>query len=308
MLDPDSSRSPRLWRPLGATNGAANRSALDPPVSNRQRKGDLYAAVVEAALPGDVVFFITEPESSKAFSLFSRVYRRWLGFAPEDATLWHTAIFTGAVKERRSRWVRPHIVHARTRGVVEEHLHTTFFTTPPVAPGCLARTPRTEFLRFPGLSDAQRAEIVRYCRAQLGKPFDDLGWRHDLPTYAFGLPSRRNDPSKVSCHGLAFDAYAYVGFTFPHDVTSVPWFNLARYLGHPLGHPRDRVNLHRLYLRDHHLYRDDRFECVLSISADPATGRLKVDACPGKYAWSPDCRVYDRWRHPSTSPSALLYC
>jgi hypothetical protein len=145
-----------------------------------------------------------------------------------------------------------------------------------------------EVLRYDGLTEHQRDRIVTYCRGQLGKPFAELGWRYDVLTYAFGVPSALQDPEKASCHGLAFQAYEQAGIFFPHQLAGTPIFNLARYLGRPLGHPADRADSRRLYLRDHHLYRDNRFTSVLAAFDDPETGDLQVTENPGKYSWSVD--------------------
>ena len=128
------------------------------------------------------------------------------------------------------------------------------------------------------------ASFVKYVQAQLGKPFAELGWRHDFLTYALGLSPRRLAPDRVSCHGLAFCAYKNVGFHFPHQLGNAPFFNLARYTGHPLGHPPNEVDLRRLYLRDHHLYRDPRFESILAISEDDETRQIIALQNPGKYS------------------------
>src|SRR5262249_43779333 len=159
----------------------------------------LYDAVVRLALPGDLVFFITELPDARSFPWPARLYRRWLGVAPRDATLWHTAVYVGAAKEGRGRQVRPRIVHARRGGVVEEHLPPSFFTSAPAAgPGGGPRA-RLEVLQHGGLGAEQRRGIVAYCRAQLGKAFADAGWRGDLPTCALGLPGPRHDPAALSC-------------------------------------------------------------------------------------------------------------
>src|SRR5436190_217575 len=125
--------------PPRAEGSAALTGRIAPrQLSNRQRRGVLYDAVVRVALPGALVFFST----------------------------------------------------ART-----------------IDPAGGARA-RVEILRYPRLTAEQRGGIVRFCRAQRGKAFADLGWRNDVLTYVFGLPSRRLDPSAVSCHGLAYHAYA----------------------------------------------------------------------------------------------------
>src|SRR5258708_26182658 len=70
--------------------------------SKRQTRGDLYEAVIRLAAPGDVVFFVSDARARGEFTAFNRIYRRWQGIHPSDTTRWHTAIYTGAAKERRS--------------------------------------------------------------------------------------------------------------------------------------------------------------------------------------------------------------
>lgn len=253
--------------------------------SKRQRRNQVYDLVIRHASPGDVVFFVSNRGGTTAFSPLSRIYRRWLGFSDSDTSLWHTAIYTGPVKETGSSQLRPHLIHARAGGVDEVHLRPSLFTSVRSAMGDVVQSSRIEIIHHPNLNPNQRQTIVDYGRSHRGKQFDDLGWRHDLLTYAFGLPSRRQDSQKVPCHGMVYLAYEKAGVTFPHQMANVPIFNLGRYLGHPLGHPPHRADLRRLYLRDHHLYRDRRFECVLAVYDDEATGEPIVELNPGKYSW-----------------------
>lgn len=148
-----------------------------------------------------------------------------------------------------------------------------------------------DVLFFISLDPDQRRAIVEYCRAQVGKPFDDRGWRQDIWTYAFGLRGGRRDPVRVSCHGLAYDAYNRAGVHFAHQLRTAPALNLARLAGRPLGHPPDRVDLLFPYLRDHHLYRDARFACVLAAYQDRATKEMVLADRPGKYSWDPYLRA-----------------
>jgi hypothetical protein len=282
----------------GMGKGAPSVDKLDGS-SKRQRRNLLYDRVIRYATPGDVVFFVSDRKEATAFSPLSRIYRRWLGFSFSDTTLWHTALYTGPVKETGSSTIRPHIIHAHTGGVEEEHLRPSLFTSVRSEKGAVEQSVRIEIMHNPGLTLAQRTTIVEYCRSQLGKPFDDRGWRHDFLTYTFGLPSRRQDPNKASCHGMVYLAYEKAGVTFPHQLASVPIFNLARYLGHPLGHPAACADPSRLYLRDHHLYRDPRFRTVLALFDDTETGEPIVALNPGKYSWQQDIREYDCWRFPA---------
>jgi hypothetical protein len=253
-----------------------------PPRSKRTIRGDIYAQIIEAAAPGDLVFFISEkPVQSLSWPTWT--YRRWLGFSPEDRTQWHTAIYVGAKRENKSRWYRPHIVHAASSGVIEGHIPATFFTSTRQDDGALVQRARIEVLSNQDLSSAMRAQIVEHCRSRIGMPFSDMGWRNDLVTYLLGLPAPRRTMTSVSCQALAYDAYGSVGLTFPHQLHSAPAL-LARRNKCPWGHPADHVDLSRLYLRDHHLYRDQRFDSVLAVFEDETSGPQVVWR-PGKYSW-----------------------
>lgn len=277
------------------------------PPSKRVARGTVYDAAVRAAAPGDLVFLITGTNGVPAFSPLSRLYRRWQGVVSEDTALWHTAVYTGAEKERRGSSVRPKMIHAHRRGVTEEHIPPSFFTSERDVDASVVSSSRLEILRYEGITERQREQVVAYCRSKLGKPFTELGWRHDFMTYAFGFPCLRLDPARVSCHGLAFEAYERAGISFPHHLEAAPIFNLGRYVGHPFGHPADRASSKRLYLRDHHLYRDNRFRCLLAAFDHPETGELLVIENPGKYSWNPKLReVYRRHYRVESWPSETI--
>jgi hypothetical protein len=251
--------------------------------SKRKVLQRFYSTINNLARPGDVVFFISERQKKAILSPLTRLYRRWQGLADQDNSLWHTAILVEPKKESRGAHVRPHIIHATRKGVEEIHIPPSFFKSIRDDPdGESVQKGRIEIIQCPDLTAPQREEIVQYARTQIGKPFADLGWRHDILTYAFGLPSRRLHPNRVSCHALAFMAYRLVGFRFPHQLTHAPFFNLARVLGRPLGHPSHEVDLQRLYLRDHHLYRDSRFKNILRIFEDEESRQITMLQDPEK--------------------------
>jgi hypothetical protein len=251
----------------------------DPTIgapSKRKQLQRFYTTINNVARPGDVVFFISE-RLKAIHSPLARLYRKWQGLADHDISTWHTAILVEPKKESKGAQTRPHIIHATKKGVEEIHIPPSFFRSIRDDPdGEPLQKGRIEIVQCPDLTARQREKIVRYAHAQLGKPFAELGWRHDILTYALGLPSRRLHPHKVSCHGLAFLAYGKVGFRFPHQLKHAPFFNLARYIGHPLGHPAHEVDLQKLYLRDHHLYRDPRFVNVLRIFEDDETREIAL--------------------------------
>lgn len=256
---------------------------LPPPLSSKRKLLQrFYTTINNVARPGDVVFFISERQAV-SHSPMTRLYRRWQGLADNDISMWHTAILVEPKKESRGAHVRPHIIHATKKGVEEIHIPPSFFKSIRDDPeGESLQKGRIEIIQCPDLTAPERKEIVRYACSQLGKPFAELGWRHDILTYAFGLPSGRLHPQRVSCHGLAFLAYQVVGFGFPHQLKHAPFFNLSRVLGRPLGHPYHEVNLQRLYLRDHHLYRDPRFKNILRIYEDEETRQITLLEHPEK--------------------------
>ena len=255
-----------------------------PSSSKRRMLQQFYTTINNVAKPGDVVFFISERKTA-IHSPLTRLYRRWQGLADHDISMWHTAILVEPKKESRGAHVRPHIIHATKKGVEEIHIPPSFFKSIRDDPeGEPLQKSRIEIIQCPDLTSLQRQEIVRYAITQIGKPFAELGWRHDILTYALGLPSRRLHPDRVSCHGLAFLAYQVVGFQFPHRLKHAPFFNLARIFGRPLGHPFHEVNLQRLYLRDHHLYYDSRFKNILRIFEDEETRQITLLHSPDKFS------------------------
>lgn len=268
---------------MSRTTGQIDHDCLP---SKRLIRGAVYRAAVRVAEPGDIIFLITGTEGKPPLSWLNRLYRSWQGVVAEDTAFWHTAIYTGAVKERRGRLLVPKMIHAHRVGVTEEHIPPSFFTSERDGDARVVTDARLEIVRYEGLTSRQRESIVRYCRGQLGKPFADRTWRDDVLTYAFGLPARRRVDARVSCHGLAFEAYEQAGIAFPHHLQSAPFFNLAHVLGHPLGQGANRASSQRLYLRDHHLYRDNRFTCIFAAFDDPVTGELLAVENPGKYSWN----------------------
>ena len=63
-------------------------------------------------------------------------------------------------------------------------------------------------------------------------------------------------------------------------------------LGHPLGHPKDRVDPRYPYLMDHHIYRDPRFEVKAAVSYNVQSDCLELQTGTlRKYSWNPPLRV-----------------
>jgi hypothetical protein len=244
--------------------------------SERQIKRTVYAAIADVAMPGDVIFIITV---GHRFSRFQKIWRSWLGI--DQSSKWHTTIYTGMRKERNGSTFRPYIVHSaeqgfRHAGTIEEHITPGYYTS--------RGEPFTvlEILSHRGLDSSGRQKVVAYARSRIGTPHDGRGWQRDFLTYVFGLPAVA-DREKVSCHALAYEAYDAAGVGFAHQVGTMPWFNVARWRGRPLGQPPKTVDVNTVYLRDHHLYNDPRFEVVLSVSR--MERELTLLRNPGKYSW-----------------------
>jgi len=258
--------------------------------SERRHLRRIHERFLDVAVPGDVVFFISN-SGKRPPSWRTRLYRRWLGFEPEDYSAWHTLVYVGA-KKSEGEQVRPYVVHSTAKGnTTEEHLKPSFFSFKP-KPGQEPLRCRTEVLHFPELSTAQREKVVEYCRCQVGKPFDGDGWQLDFATYALGIRSRQRHPERVSCHGLAFNAYGLVGVTFPHPRLPHAPYLLGRLAQHPVGHPASWVDLRYNYLRDHHLYADRRGIISLALVGHGSKlENVEVLFDPGKYSWDPDLQA-----------------
>lgn len=254
-------------------------------LSQRQKLKIPYEAIIDSASPGDILFFISDSRKLKHDSWLYREYRKWLGFSPLDTSEWHTTVYVGPKKESKGGGFRPYIVHSVPKGTFETYVPPEYFVNTPTKGGI--QNNRTEIIHCPSIENCDREKIVTYCRQQLGKPFDDdERWYRNLVTLLLGLKSIPKDPEKVSCHGLAFEAYGLIGMTFPHRLENAPNL-LGRILGHPAGHPPGYVDLHSNYLRDHALYRDHRFCCAISIKCDkPAVREIKFKRNPAKYSWN----------------------
>jgi len=248
------------------------------------------------AEPGDLVFLITHyPYKTLKSELNGKDWKeairirlraRWrecLGWDRDDLDEWHVAIYFGGRKRKDHKRINPYIIHATGKGVQINQISPGDFTNA----GINART-RMEIARFEGMRNEQKKEIIDFSRSKVGLAFDWLVGRNARLTYAFGLPNFRHDQNKFSCQQLVIAAYAAAGIHFPHPYKSFPVFNIGRFLGHPLGHPRDRVNPRHPYLNDHHIYRDPRFALKAAIYQNPKTGETIFETKNlEKYSWRP---------------------
>jgi hypothetical protein len=62
-------------------------------------------------------------------------------------------------------------------------------------------------------------------------------------------------------------------------------------LGHPIGHPKDKVDPRYPYLMDHHIYRDPRFFLKAALYRDPKSSEIALQTDNlTKYSWNEDLR------------------
>jgi hypothetical protein len=199
-------------------------------------------------------------------------------------------------KQPKHKIIRPYFIRSTNkRGVYEEHLQPNIFSSEEEdqIPGSKTLL---EIVRDYDISDVDSANAVTFARNAIGKPFPNT-IRWEALTHAIGLPNIFRNPDEYACHWLVYDALASIGVYFPHNLEYAPFFNIAKLIGHPLGHPKDRVDPSRPYLRDHHLYRDPRFVPILSIEANATNPIVTIN--PGKYSWSPHLQeVYRINRNP----------
>lgn len=257
------------------------------PHSKSSIRRAIYEAIAGVARPSDVCFFITEdPDHYRRLSRWQRMYRRWMGFARGDPSIWHLGILSKFEKKPRSSQVRPYFIHSvEERGVTEQHISPEYFTSADVTRDDACRTVM-EILRYEGMTDEQSDRLLDFCRRQIGKRFP-RSVRGESLTYILGMPNILNSPDEFSCHSLVYAAFAHIGVEFPHHLEAAPFFNIAKYLGHPLKHERGKVNPRFPYLRDHCLYKDPRFKSLISLTWDRCTDEILIRENPEKFSWNP---------------------
>jgi hypothetical protein len=246
-------------------------------LSQRGRTQFVNDAIIDVAQPGDLIFIIS---LGGDIGPLQTVWRRWVGLGQAGPSMWHTAIYSGHKKERNGASQRPYMIHSaehgfRHTGTIEEHISPGYYTSS-------ARSITILEVARMHLDASQRARIVEYARTKIGTPHDPRGWTRDAGTYLFGLPVW-NKPGVISCHALAYEAYGAAHVTFSHQVRTMPWFNAARWRGRPIGQSAGSVSLTSMYLRDHHLYNDDRLEIALRVHRQ--ANEITIVPSPGKYSW-----------------------
>ena len=138
--------------------------------SKRAEWRRVYDCFSDIARPGDVVFFISERPKDLRFSMLRRLYRKWQGFAEDDTSRWHTAMYTGSRKESRGSATRPYFIHAIERGVEEIHIPPSYFTNERSDSGEMVQGGRIEVSKDPRMTPEQRVEITACIRERLGQP------------------------------------------------------------------------------------------------------------------------------------------
>jgi hypothetical protein len=241
---------------------------------------------------GDLIFLIThhpyktlkDEIKGKNWKEIIRLRSKpWLGFNINYLEEWHVAIYFMQRKRREHARINSWIIHStRENGVHVKQITPSYFTNPSFK----IRT-RMEILKFEGISTEQRNNIVNFANSKVGLDFDRSKWRHQMLPYAFGLPNKFHNQNQFSCQQLAIAAYAAAGIYFPHPYKAFPIFNIGRYLGHPLGHPKDRVDPRYPYLMDHHIYRDPRFVLKAAVYQDQYTDEIILQTENlKKYSWN----------------------
>jgi Permuted papain-like amidase enzyme, YaeF/YiiX, C92 family len=264
--------------------------------SREKLLNDLYSKIVEIAQPGDLLFYITqypcESTNHKNNNISWRQYicektkpwwKQWLGFDRDDYDAWHVGIYFKKQKRIRHQRINPWIIHSTVaKGVHVEQV------TPGIFVNKIHKAKRrVEILRFNEITEEQRKHIIDFAYSRVGSEYDHSKWKHTLLPYALGVPNVFYKQNQFSCQQLVIAAYAKAEIYFTHPFASFPIFNIGRYMGYPLGHQCDRVNVRYPYLMDHHLYRDPRFLVIATVYHEPETGEIRLERENlNKYSWN----------------------
>ena len=263
---------------------AGERIEVQYTGDNKALKKAVYEQINEDFCPGDVVFMVSSDSPEKKFPKLRKIRRRLIGMSDNDKTDWHTTMSLGKEKSTKGATIHPMIIHAAYEGVEKTNIRPSYFSSVFGDRSQLSKA-FMEIIRFPDLSEKQKQEMTEYSLSKLGQPFQGLGWKHDFLPYAFGIRAPKIKPDHASCHGLVYSAFDTAGIKFPHQLQNTLFFNLGRMLGHVIGEPKESVDVSRLYLHDHNLYQDSRFETVLSIHEDSASQNITIQREGPKYSW-----------------------
>jgi hypothetical protein len=275
-------------------------------MSNEKIIDDIYSKINEVALPGDLLFYISQyqydlcynDKDSKTWMTIIKPMlkpwcKRWLGVDAHDYDAWHVGIIYMMKKRKKHSRINPWIIHSTSeKGVHISQLSPKNFT---IDESFVSR--RIELLSYEQINEAQRKKIIDFSYSRIGSEFDKCKRRLTLLPYICGLPNLYYNQSQFSCQQLVIASYAAAGIYFTHPFTSFPIFNIGRYLGHPLGHSKDSVNPRYPYLMDHHIYRDPRFIVKAVIYQEPETGKIRLERENlQKYSWSETLKEkYLKW-------------
>ena len=293
-------------------------SIAEQPISKQKKINQIFSKIVGIpdpktgiaipgtgiAEPGDLFFFIEhhdiKPLSQKTKSLKESIkkqlkplFRKWYGFDSEDFDNWHVAIYYRGKKRKSHKRMNLWMIHShpptiREKGGVHfQHLSPSIFFDK-----FSSAKIRMEILQLKDISVEDRKQILDHALENLGSNFDNSILPHAKLTLAFGIPNFLHDHKLFSCQHLVITSYSSAGIHFEHPFRSLPFYNIGRYLGHPLGHPKNKVNPKYPYLMDHHIYRDSRFLLKAALSHDIATGELHLETENlKKYSWNSDLRM-----------------
>ena len=240
--------------------------------------------------PGDLLFSISHYPNGSLDDEIYRDYlgkkfrawmRPWQGFDRSDIYIWHVAIYIGARRRKRHDKVNIWMIHSTG----EEGVHLKQLSYGIFKNKNPKQRNRIELLKYNDINKQQREKIIDFANSKVGLDYDRRPGKY--LTYVFGLPNAGQIQNQFTCQQLVIEAYAAAGIYFPHPYKSFPIFNIGRYLGHPLGHPKDRVDPRFPYLMDHHIYRDPRFVLKAAVYQDPNTDEIILQTENlKKYSWN----------------------
>jgi len=269
-------------------------------ISRQRQINEILSKINGIAEPGDLLFRIThspgrltmdhidkKPQGKNFRERIMRLWKPWAGLDRDDSDAWHVGIYLMGKKRKHHSRMNIWAVHSVFfKGVNVQHLTPRSFSNQDKDV-----ISRVEILGCKGINEEQRGKIVRFSNSKIGSEFDSARMRHAILTYALGIPNVFHDQKKFSCQQFVIAAYAVAGIHFPHPCKAFPIFNIGRHLGHPLGHPKDRVDPRYPYLLDHHIYRDPRFVLKACVYQDPDTiGIILQTENLKKYSWNESLR------------------
>jgi hypothetical protein len=265
-------------------------------ISKQSRINEIYLKIADIAELGDLFFFINhyplrtlkgEVDGKNWKAAIKYYIRAFYGCYMDDLDTYHLGVNIGWRKRKYHNKINLWFIHSRR----DKGVHIQQITPGMFKNTSLESRSRVEILRFEGVSKEQRKIIVKFSNSKIGYEWDKSRLRYKILPFAFGLLNVRHKQNQFSCQQLAIAAYGAAGIHFPHPYKSFPIFNIGRYLGHPLGHPKDRVDPRDPYLMGHHIYRDPRFVLKAAVYQDPTTDEIILQTENlKKYSWNESLR------------------